>query len=91
MSIAEQTSAPVTNIMRGDPADETLDELKVAVRMLIQGAQSDLRDRHNVDPSIAGNYVLYAIVEEVDDHLDLPSNIVDPVLNTIFHNVPKHV
>jgi hypothetical protein len=73
----------------GTPAWELCDELASAVRLLIQGAQEEITARHGVEQPKAGEMVLITVINEVDDHLDLPGEIYNPFVDEVRRSLER--
>lgn len=67
----------------GTPAWETCEHLACAVRLLIQGGQEELTSRHAVPQPRTSIIVLGTIVREIDDHLDLPTGVLDDFMRAL--------
>lgn len=67
-----QKNYPHPNSGPGIPAWETCDHLACAVRLLIQGVQSELTSRHGMPQPEAGNMAIGTILKELDDHVEFP-------------------
>ncbi len=74
------------DLERDRQMQNTLDELKAAVRLLIQGAQAELTARHAVEQPLAGHKVLEAVFEELDDHVDAPEVLGKSYIQAIHDN-----